>query len=162
LLFRLVHLEGARPEGPGVALTVMSTALRNFVRQSRFLMWVYVPALAVAGWESLSGMHESRRASDRSAALVNYGFTASQQQLLEGLYPERPRTAMYLGSEALLVKGDLPEARRLFEAALATGIKTEEQLFYHYACTLILLKEDPKTIDAAIARWRMNFPKTSF
>jgi tetratricopeptide (TPR) repeat protein len=146
----------------------MFPRLRNTIRQSRFLVWVYAPALAIAGWE-IAAVHQANPGSDRNAALVNLGYSLAKQQLLEEqmqlfeeLYPDRPQTGTYRGTDALLVAGSLEEARRQFEAALATGVKTDERLLYYYACTLVLEQEDPEKIDAAIANWRKNFPRTVY
>lgn len=56
------------------------------------------------------------------------------------------------------VNADLTLAARHYERAIELGLKSDEELYYHYALTLILIKDDPDRIDRAIAAWRLNFP----
>lgn len=53
---------------------------------------------------------------------------------------------------------DLQEAARHYERAQALGLKSEENLDYNYALTLMRIRADPARIDNAIATWRRNFP----
>ncbi len=56
------------------------------------------------------------------------------------------------------VNGSLREAARHYERAIAMGLKSEENLYYNYALTLIRIQAEPDRIDQAIAMWRQNFP----
>ena len=56
------------------------------------------------------------------------------------------------------VKANLTIAARHYQNAIELGLKSEEDLYYHYAMTLIHLQEDPTLIDRAIVDWRRNFP----
>ena len=52
----------------------------------------------------------------------------------------------------------LQQIREMFEEALATGDKSNEQLLYNYATLLLKLEEDPDQVEAAIRDWQINFP----
>lgn len=56
------------------------------------------------------------------------------------------------------VKANLTIAARHYARAIELGLKSDEELYYHYAMTLIHLQDDPARIDRAIADWRRNFP----
>jgi hypothetical protein len=53
---------------------------------------------------------------------------------------------------------ELQSAARYYENALAAGLKSEEDLHYNYALTLIRIGADHSRIDRAIATWRYHFP----
>lgn len=55
----------------------------------------------------------------------------------------------------------LEEARGHYERALAAGLRSEENLQYNYALTLMRLRADPEQIDRAIANWRRDFPHST-
>jgi hypothetical protein len=52
----------------------------------------------------------------------------------------------------------LNEAREHYERALAAGLRSEENLQYNYAVTLMQLRADPSEIEKAIAKWQRDFP----
>ena len=129
----------------------------EWLRRYRFLMLVYGLAL-------LAGFCEFRdRRNDRPPD--------EPAETMARLYPESSDIQYILargfekqGAEALR-DGRIPEsraafaeARRRFERALGTGVKTEEKLFYHYALTLVFLDADPDEIAQSVAAWRYNFP----
>lgn len=78
-------------------------------------------------------------------------------KLMSRLYPDRGESLFYQGLDAL-VERDYPRARDLFERAMATGLKTEEDLYYRYAEVLMLLDAPQSEIDAAVASWKYHFP----
>jgi hypothetical protein len=73
------------------------------------------------------------------------------------LYPESSRI-LYVEAMTHVLNGNLPEARERFEAALATGERTNEDLLYYYAVTLVKMEADPEEIEKAVTAWRFNFP----
>jgi hypothetical protein len=52
----------------------------------------------------------------------------------------------------------LEATRKHYERALAAGLRSEENLQYNYALTLIRLRADSELIAQAIAAWRRDFP----
>ena len=80
--------------------------------------------------------------------------------LVSELYPDSAETHFRRGLIAMSVRQDDAQALRSFERALATGIKTNEDLLYNYALILILMKKDSKIVNAAITDWRLNFPNS--
>ncbi|HUG93954.1 MAG TPA: hypothetical protein VML55_24200 [Planctomycetaceae bacterium] len=78
--------------------------------------------------------------------------------LMMQLYPERGESLLYRGVHAFAVEKNLAEARRLFEQAIATGLKTEEDLFYRYAEVLVQLEASEAEIESAVGLWRQHFP----
>ena len=80
--------------------------------------------------------------------------------LMRTLYPQNAHILYVEGVQGVL-NGDLRRAREKFEAALATGNKTNEALLYYYAVTLVRMKADPAEIESAITAWRFNFPYSS-
>ncbi|MAR10983.1 MAG: hypothetical protein CL681_13640 [Blastopirellula sp.] len=73
--------------------------------------------------------------------------------------PPAGDSEMYLRGVDALRAQDFEAAKHCFEAEIATGTRTE-QLLYNYALTLVLHKEDAKTIESAIALWREHFPNS--
>ena len=56
----------------------------------------------------------------------------------------------------------LARARAHYERALQGGLRSEENLHYNYALTLMRLRAEPELIDRAIADWRRNFPHSTY
>lgn len=77
--------------------------------------------------------------------------------VMHALYPNSARVEYALAVQSVM-NNDLKAARAHFEAALATGEKTNEDLFYYYAVTLVRMRARPEEIDAAVKAWRFNFP----
>lgn len=125
-------------------------------------MIVYVPALLLAGWEIYGRIYEDGAAPTPEIAAKNNEFTLDYSKLHRELYPERPRSDYYEGLTALLTDKNPQKAREHFERALATGVKTDEQLLYYYAQTLVMLKEDPAKVNEAVRNWRVNFPRSTY
>ena len=59
------------------------------------------------------------------------------------------------------MQGRLANAAKHYENALNAGLKSEEDLTYNYALTLIRIRADGEKIDRAIADWRREFPHSS-
>ncbi len=111
----------------------------------RFLGCILLLAGLAALWELRSTQTEDSPEANR----LPY--------VMRDLYPTSARI-LYTEGVALVIEGNLLAARRKFEEALATGDRTNEDLLYNYAITLVSLQADSKDIDAAIASWRYNFP----
>jgi hypothetical protein len=125
-------------------------------------MIVYVPALLLAAVEMRGRIYQDGAAPDAESAKLQSHYTFEYAKVHEEIYPERPRSESYKGLAALLSEKNPQKAREHFEAALATGFKSDEQLLYYYARTLVLLKEDPKKINAAVRNWRVNYPRSAY
>lgn len=78
--------------------------------------------------------------------------------IMSRLYPERGESLLYRGIHAAYVERDLPQARALLEQAMATGLKTEEDLFYRYAQVLVEQDAPQEDIARAVALWRRHYP----
>ena len=117
----------------------------KWFRRYRLLMVVFLLAGLRAGWEVVVGEQSSTEALT----------------LVSELYPESAEAHYQRGLAALTARRDYAEARRAFEQALATGIKTNEELLYEYAMVLALMEEDANLVNAAIANWRENFPNST-
>jgi hypothetical protein len=139
----------------------MASRVRNFLRRYGFLMIVYVPALSLAALEMHRRLYQDGAAPDAESAKLQSRYSFEYAKLFEEIYPESPRSESYKGLSALLNEKNPQKAREHFESALATGFKSDEQLLYYYALTLVLLKEDPEKINAAVRTWRVNFPKSA-
>jgi len=124
-------------------------------------MIVYVPALLLATWEISGRIYQDGAAPDAESAKLQSHYSFGYAKLHEEIYPERPRSEAYKGLAALLNDKNPQKAREHFEAALATGFKADEQLLYYYAQTLVLLKEDPEKINAAVRNWKVNYPRST-
>ncbi len=121
--------------------------MRTFV-QFRLLGVVLLLAGIAAAWEF------SHPDSETSSGNRKYPY------VMRELYPQSARI-LYTEAVSLVIDGNLSAARKKFEAALATGDKTIEDLLYYYAVTLVRMNADPQEIDEAVANWRFNFPFSS-
>lgn len=118
----------------------------SLFRRYRFLLVIFVLAGMRAVWEA-EGLRDDQIAETTSSLVIE-------------IYPDSAEAHYQRGMIARFVRRDDPEARRHFEQALATGIKTNEDLLYEYAVVLAVINESPKTVDAAIANWRRNYPQS--
>jgi len=78
-------------------------------------------------------------------------------EVLGHLYPEGDEVLRMIAISAAK-RGDLKTAREYFEQALATGVKTDEDNFYLYIQVLVEMGAPQSEIDAAVKKWRYNFP----
>lgn len=161
--------------------------LSSFLRRYRILIVIYGMAVALAACEMrlkgtfpavlVRSFPELAKSPGEASLLLEPG-QANYTDALMKLYPSRPEATFAQGFQAKVcveqelllpepsevcekfVGKDLHEARRYYEQALTTGIKSNEYLFYSYAEILIKLGEDQEKIDAAMANWYRNFPYT--
>ena len=59
------------------------------------------------------------------------------------------------------VRKELESVLQHYERALALGLRSNENLVYNHALTLMRLQAEPERIDAAIATWRRDFPHST-
>lgn len=116
--------------------------LRNY----RILLVFYSLGFVVALWEWTSPEPDADR------------VPAGYPEVMAALYPDHPDTLYFRGVQAFYLQRDMQQARRYFEKALSNGLKTNENLLYLYAATLVRLQEDPQVIEAAVNNWRRNYP----
>lgn len=119
----------------------MSALLRRY----RLLLVVAVFMCGAALWEVTHRDEEPSSAEDE----LPY--------VMRDLYPDSPRVQYAMGVQAVM-NGDLRQAKRIFEEILARGEKTNEDLLYYYAVTLVRLESPQSEIEDAVAQWRFNFP----
>lgn len=120
----------------------------TFVQRYRILFVVYGLGAVFAMWELTS--------PDPEGDAVPRSFPA----VMMDLDPEGTNQIYFQGMHAMYGRGDLVEARRLFDRALNRGSKMHEQLLHASAINHVLLESDPETIDAAVQLWRTNFPRS--
>ncbi len=132
------------------------------IRRYRFLIIAYGLALLAAIWEIAGGIYDEEKAPNEQIRQTEQRHVKDYAKFLQEFYPDSSRAQYYRGIEALIAQPPrLEEARRHFEDALAPGVKTDEQLLYYYAVTLVLQGEDPEKIEEAIADWRWNHPRST-
>ena len=124
-------------------------------RQFFFLIVVCGLGLIAAVLES-GGRPTSSGGLD--AESVQQIYTLAYGDVLQQLYPDDPQSHYMRGARALFERNDAATARKHFETALAMGVKTDENLLYYYAVSLIRTDADQAKVDEAIANWRRNFP----
>lgn len=106
----------------------------------------------VCGGAALAGLWEvgdTRWPSD--------GTPPELSRAMLDLYPDDATMQYQLGAQAVK-RGDFEKALEHFENGIATGVKTDQNLLYFYAATLVHLKADPAQIDQAVTRWKENYP----
>lgn len=140
----------------------------------RWLALVCLAALLLGAWE--------RR---REKVDVYRDETPNYPQAMARLYPDRSQVEYLLGRWKATQGGEQLDPQELqdpdrlaellartrerlapavehYERALAAGLKSEENLQYNYALSLIQMRADPEKIDRAIADWRRNFPNSEY
>jgi hypothetical protein len=127
----------------------------KWFREFRFLIIVYGLTLAAATWELVGRPGAGAKPPAPSAPAPS---PPGYVPVLSSLYPDDAKTLYYAGVRALFSEHNPKEARRHFERAVKMGVKTDEQLLYYYAVTLILDGADQKEVDEAVANWRRNHP----
>jgi WD domain, G-beta repeat len=86
---------------------------------------------------------------------------AEEANVVQALFPDSPESDYIRGMNAKYLRYDLAEARRYFERALSSGIKSHQELFYDYAVVLFLMEGNSAKTDAAVAAWRKNAPDST-
>ncbi len=114
----------------------------DWLRRYRFLILIYTAA-------TLAGLWEYRHP----------GPPPEPAELMLDLYPDSSEIQYKIG-RYFESQNELTRARHHFEKALSTRVKTDENLFWHYAYVLVRLNADKKEIDAAIEKWKYNFPES--
>ncbi len=131
----------------------------GWFRRYRFLLLIYGFAL-FAGWLEYRDRRTSRPPDQPGEVLAELYPHSSEIQYILARGFEKQGAEQKLRGQNAESHASFEEARKHFENALATGVKTEEKLFYHYALTLVFLQADSTEIDRAITKWRYNFPDT--
>ena len=85
-----------------------------------------------------------RKAETVAARGLNLNEIALRPELLEKYVTE--------------LQPQLEEARLHYERALAAGLRSDENLHYNYALTLMRLRAESSQIEQSIAAWRRDFP----
>ena len=150
------------------------------LRRYRFLFFIYVAAGSIGVYEA---WHYQNISSDivesldlpTGAGEPDLFLETELPQVLYDLFPERAEALLARGFQMKLcamerAQGRMPsvcaafqdvdiaDIRSVFESALATGSKTDENLQYHYVEVLIRQQAPKAEIDAAVANWRRLFP----
>jgi hypothetical protein len=80
-------------------------------------------------------------------------------QMMDRLNPKDPDTH-YLKAMHALAKGEREEFTRLLDQVIAADVKHNEELLKFHAEYLIASGADVDAVNAALNRWRRNFPFT--
>jgi len=120
-------------------------------RRYRFLIVICVLVAFISLWEP-PGQYENPE-----DAMQSYFEKKKTVEVLSDIYREGDEV-FRMAAITQAKQGNLAEARKLFERALATGIKTNEDNFYLYAVTLVAMDAPQEDIDKAVADWKFNFP----
>lgn len=146
---------------------------QKWLREYRFLAVIYSLA-AVAGFFEITGL-DTKYEPGLAQPEWFLDPECNLSDVAAELYPDRVGTKYYRGYQAAMCyfegpykspvcnqfrRGDLTEVCALMEQALATGDKSNEQLFYYYAGLLLRTDASPEKISEAIRAWRVNFPKS--
>ncbi len=128
----------------------------RLLKQSSLLLLLLCVAIGVAVVLEVRGRLEQpqKNLPDRTGL-------ADESPVVLSLFPNSPESDYIRGANAKFLRYDLAEARRYFERAISTGIKSHEDLLYDYAVVLFLSGADSAEIDAAVATWRKNAPNST-
>jgi hypothetical protein len=119
----------------------------EIVNRYRFLLYVLAIALFAAYWEVTDPQ------VDKSLQQTPPGYP----EVIGTMYPDR-EDSLFLQAMQARTAGNLSQARELFERAISTGVKTDENLYYEYLATLIEMDAEQADVDAAAKLWRTNYP----
>jgi len=128
--------------------------VRLFKRNSTLLLLCAMIGVAVV-FEARGWLEQPQKNSPDRTGL------ADESPVVLSLFPDSPESDYIRGVNAKYLRYDLAEARRYFERAISTGIKSHEDLFYDYAVVLFLMEAESTDIDAAVAVWRKNAPNST-
>ena len=134
------------------------------LRRYRLLFVVVALAGGSCAWELSDPDGEVTNAGVRGRmdghAMAKEAEKRQLSDLLYELYPNRSTTLLNKGTEAMM-RGDHEEARGYLDRAMATGVKSSEDLLYVNALELVQSKATPSEIDAAVEIWQFNYPFSS-
>ena len=88
-------------------------------------------------------------------------LTGRRIEAIAGERAARKRDSEPLSAVISEMNVDLREAAKHYERAIQMGLKSEENLYYNYALTLIRIQAEPQQIDRAIADFKRYFPHSS-
>ncbi len=148
-----------------------ASQLPKFLREIRFLA-------IILGLSGVLGLIEVTHPQlPRSAADVQYEWLMDSQrnlaQTLIDVYPNRSQGYLLRAFQAgmcwedafepevceIFENRDLRDVRAALEMAISKGGAVDQEPLYHfYALVLKQLNEPPEVVDAAVARWRSDFP----
>ncbi|MBS0204340.1 MAG: hypothetical protein JSS49_15660 [Planctomycetes bacterium] len=88
-------------------------------------------------------------------------LTGRRIEAIAGERAARKRGSQPLSDVISEMNVDLRVAANHYERAIQMGLKSEENLYYNYALTLIRIQAEPAQIDRAIADFKRYFPHSS-
>jgi hypothetical protein len=124
----------------------------TWFRKWRILLLVYAVGIGF-------GVHEFLFKRDRPKFEWETPQGVELLEVLERLNPDDPDTR-YLKAMHALAGGDRAEFDRQLNLALASNLKSNEIMLRFHAEYLLATSTDTAAINAAITRWRRNFPYT--
>jgi|CXWL01.1.fsa_nt_gi hypothetical protein len=89
-------------------------------------------------------------------------------ETITNLYPDRAENHYHLGRRAeLSIPGGVTiaefqryqlEIAEHYRQCLKAGLRSDENVIYHYALALMRIEADPAEVEAAIEQWHRDFP----
>ena len=131
-------------------------------RRYRFLMLICsLGALAAfaepPGDKQVGEISALRQSSNATLKMEEASAELQAAFALAERYPNDEETMRIIAMDAKN-RGDYAKAKEFFEKAIATGVKTSEDIFYHYAVTLIAMKAPEEEVRQAIKNWNFHSP----
>ncbi|MEX2286011.1 MAG: hypothetical protein WD648_02910 [Planctomycetaceae bacterium] len=127
------------------------------LQQYRFLAIVCGLAILAGAWEFIKSREHSSTVNPVKTGAPQVPDVPPDRKVFGEVFPQTPNAEFDRGMELYAAK-DYPQAMAHFRKALATGVKTHEDLLWYNVLTLLRLKADEAEIDAAVDNWRHNFP----
>jgi hypothetical protein len=143
----------AGPSKAGTAESPPPPGGPGWFRKWRILLLVYSVGLVF-------GVHEFLFKRGKPAFAWETPEGVVLLEMLEQLNPDDPDTH-YLKAMHALAAGDRTEFERRLDLALDSNLKSNELMLRFHAEYLLATSNDTAAINAAITRWRTNFPYTS-
>jgi hypothetical protein len=148
-----VSAKATRSQGGPTTKASQTQGGPTWFRKWRILLLVYAVGIGFGAHEVLfkRGRPKFEWETPEGVALL---------EVLDRLNPDDPDT-QYLKAMHALAGGDRAEFDRQLDLALASNLKSNEIMLRFYAEYLLATSTDTTAINAAITRWRRNFPYTA-
>jgi hypothetical protein len=127
------------------------------LQQYRFLAIVCGLAILAGLWEFWKNRERSPMPHPVKTGAPHVPEVPPDRRVYGEVFPGTPNAEFDRGMDFYLEQ-DYGSAAEHYRAAISTGVKTNEDLLWYYALTLLRLRADEAEIDAAVANWRRNFP----
>jgi hypothetical protein len=144
---------GAAADSGAVGVPLKGPPGPTWFRKWRILLLVYAVGIVF-------GVREFMFKRGKPAFAWETSEGVALLEMLEQLNPDDPDTH-YLKAMHALADGDRAEFERRLDLALDSDLKSNELMLRFHAEYLLATSSDTAAINAAISRWRRNFPYTA-